>query len=153
MKTLAAGLAGLVFLGALVPASAAESLSGSARALGGGVLTLRGAKVRLAGLAALPAGEICKGEDEARPCREVAKRALAGLVAGREITCRLDRKVGHGSFEGTCRSAGRGDLGAALLHDGLALARRSASAPYRAVEAEARSAGRGIWAEGRRLMQ
>lgn len=145
MKALAAGLAGLVFLGALAQASAAESLSGSGHAFSGSVVIVRGAKLRLSGLAALPAGELCPEAGETRPCHELARRALDGLVTGQEVTCRLDRKVGHGSFEGTCRTAESGDLGAALIRGGWARVRQSAGAPYRAAEAEARSAGRGVW--------
>jgi endonuclease YncB( thermonuclease family) len=145
MKISSLALAGLLVLGAVMPARATESLSGSARALAGDVVILRGAKVRLAGLAALPAGKLCPAGTGTGPCREVAKRMLGDLLAGQEVTCRLDRKVGHGSFEGRCRSVEHGDLGAALLRDGWALARTSASAPYRAAAAEARSAGRGIW--------
>ncbi len=145
MKTRAAGLVALLLLAAGPPVTAAESVSGSGRALSGGVLIVRGAKVRLSGLAALPAGALCPAVERARPCRAVAQRALGGLVAGREITCRLERKVGHGSFEGTCRTAESGDLGAALVRAGWARVGTSAGAPYRAAQTAARAAGRGFW--------
>ena len=132
----------------LAPASgqAGDSLSGAARAFTGEIVNLHGAKVRLAGIEAPRAGQICRDAAGEADCAEAARQALDELLDGQAVTCRLLEKVGHGSFIGTCAPADGGDIGEAMLRAGWARARPSASAAYKALEAEARKARRGLWA-------
>lgn len=128
------------------PPRAEEVLSGSARAFAAEVIILRGAKIRLAGVVA-PAEGSCVDSHSGLSCPERAKQALNELLRGQSITCRLERKVGHGSFLGTCNVAGIGDLGARLVQAGWATAGPGGGAPrYSGQEAEARAAKRGLWA-------
>ena len=84
----------------------------------------------------------CAGRSLA--CGDAARRALADLIAGREVSCTPvgqshDRSVAH------CTAQGR-DLSEAMVRRPRARARPAQPRPVRAAEREAREAKRGLWA-------
>ena len=107
----------------------------------GDSFVLEGAGVRLAGLDAPERDQTCQDADGKEwPCGRVAERRLRDLLESR-VTCtplgwdRYDRVLAR------CTAAAI-DIGGALVAEGLAVS----TGGYGAEEADARAAGRGLWA-------
>jgi endonuclease YncB( thermonuclease family) len=122
-------------------------LTGRARAVDGDSLDIAGERVRLMGIDAPELHQTCRdAADDDYACGRAAAQALAGLIAGRSVTCtpldhdRYDRDVVR------CTVDGR-DLGEAMVRAGHAveLARFSHGA-YTEAQRDARAARRGLWA-------
>lgn len=131
---------------AAAPAASAEGISGAARAFRGDIVIIKGTKVALFGLSAPTDGESCAVDAGTVPCADAARDALAALLAPGPVTCDYVRKTGHGAYQGRCRDADTPDIGLALLSAGWARTDAEAPADYRAAEADAKSAQRGLWA-------
>jgi endonuclease YncB( thermonuclease family) len=78
-------------------------------------------------------------------CGREARRALARLVAGRELSCQELDEDRYGRKVVRCRDEGR-DIGRAMVREGWAIAYLRHSADYVADETAARAAKRGLWA-------
>jgi endonuclease YncB( thermonuclease family) len=104
--------------------------------------------VRLDGVVAPRRGKDCHAgnaaEGKAVDCGGAAADALAGLVRGRDVECRLNGRDREGFPQGICL-AGRSELNRALVAEGWA---RALGTRLAAEEAAARSARRGLWREG-----
>ena len=112
----------------------------------GETLRLKDTVVRLQGLAAPPRGLSCHAADGGvNDCGAASADALASLVRGRQIACRLNGRDPAGLAQGICEAAGT-ELNRALVLAGWARA-LDASGMNRA-EAEARQARRGLWHDG-----
>jgi len=113
----------------------------------GETLVLNETIIRLDGIAAPPRGQICRTPDGGQTdCGAEAAAALATLVRGRDITCRLVGRDREGFPRAICR-AGEQELNRALVAAGWARAR--ADMPGLAPEeATARATGRGLWRAG-----
>ncbi len=93
--------------------------------------------VRLSGVAAPERGTPCGSVD----CGTAAANALAGLIAGHGVDCRIDGHDRLGRPLGICQASGI-ELNQALVHDGWA---HAINASLRASEDDARQARRGLW--------
>lgn len=122
-----------------------QEVAGAGRAFAADIVIVRGAKIRLAGYRLPAADEVCVQDQAAVPCVEAALEGLRGLLEGGPVTCVLEKKVGHGSYQGSCRFADGADLGEALVQRGLVRAAGSGDGRYAAAEAVARAARRGVW--------
>lgn len=145
------GLAGLVLLllglqwlqqrytpsGGAVPI---EPVRGHARLVDGDSFFLGGEEVRLVGIDAPEGRQRCTRAGQSWPCGEEARRQLARLIGGREITCRSVERDQHGRLLGVC-FVGAQELNREMVASGLALAYGN----YEKEEATARSARRGLW--------
>jgi endonuclease YncB( thermonuclease family) len=121
--------------------------AGEVRVVDGDTLRLGDRTLRLSGVEAPPRGERCadatgRGHD----CGAAAAEALARLVAGHDLVCRVEGRDRFGRGFGQC-AAGQVDVNAALVAGGFALAQRGQSA-LEAAEGAARQGGRGLWAPG-----
>jgi len=122
----------------VVRAQAAE-----VRVLDGETLRLGTHLLRLAAIAAPERGRVCRDSSgQSYDCGAAAAEALARLVAGRGVECRIQGQDRLGRDLGLCRAAGV-ELNASLVAEGWALADAGALAP---LEATARQSGRGLWA-------
>ena len=155
-----AGLAGTVF-GAIIMLFAMPTdlfgrvppLAGTINAapeqvavVDGETLRLQDTVIRLQGLAAPPRGLSCQaGDGSVTDCGAASATALASLVRGHRVACRLNGRDPSGLAQGRCEAAGT-DLNQALVSAGWARA-LDASGMGR-VEAEARDAHRGLWSNG-----
>ncbi|MDE2197661.1 MAG: thermonuclease family protein [Rhodospirillales bacterium] len=115
----------------------------------GQTLVLHRTVVRLAGIAAPSRGTQCRlpglaGSAATQDCGAAAAAALASLVRGHDIACRLDGRDGEGFARGRCEADGTG-LNRTLVEQGWARARGAGLAP---AEREARAAKRGLWRGG-----
>jgi len=134
------------------------------RVVDGETLRLRDRTLRLLGLDAPARGTRCgaaaRGAAEsAFDCGAASAAALARLIGERTVTCRLQGqdRVGHalGVCEAQAATAARApaaaepvDLNLAMVAEGWAVAEGGALPALLPAEAEARRAGRGLWAGG-----
>ena len=143
---------------AVAPPSAGLIVAGPAAVavVDGGTLRLRETVVRLAGVEAPTRGRACRAASGASTdCGRAAADALARLVEGRTVACRLDGRDPHGLPIGNCDAAGDrggaedggGGVNRAIVAAGWA---RASSGPIDLVpeESDARSARRGMWRDG-----
>ena len=111
----------------------------------GETLLLRETVIRLLGVAAPGRGQACRA-NPATDCGAAAADALAALVRGQAVECRLNGRDQEGFALGLCEAAGV-ELNRAVVAAGWARARRE-SPDFSAEEADARAAKRGLWAGG-----
>ena len=112
----------------------------------GETLRLQDTVIRLQGLAAPPRGFSCRVSDgSVSDCGDAAATALAALVRGHRVACRLNGRDPAGLAQGRCEAAGT-DLNRALVMAGWARALDTSGMSE--AESEARSAGRGLWRDG-----
>lgn len=120
----------------------ARTLIGAARAIDGDSLRLAGEELRLQGLDAPEYRQSCTDRSgRAVDCGRVSRRALEMLLARGIVTCEIGKVDRYGRGLAQCRQ-GEIDINATLVREGHAVAYGG----YRAEEAEAKSAGRGLWA-------
>lgn len=113
----------------------------------GETLLLHETVVRLQGIAAPQRGQSCHAADGAvTDCGGASTDALAALVRGHEVTCRLNGRDHEGFPRGLCEANGT-ELNRALVVAGWARARDENSA-LMADELTARSNRRGLWRSG-----
>ncbi|MFG1431858.1 thermonuclease family protein [Xanthobacter sp. V2C-8] len=129
------------------------ALSGAARAVDGDTLELDGRRIRLEGIDAPELHQTCGREDGGAavswPCGTAARTALAELARGGPLTCATRRNDAYGRALARCTTRSPGadteiDLGAEMVRRGLAVSYGRHG--YTAEEAQARAAGRGLWA-------
>ena len=123
-------------------------ISGAARVADVVSLSVLGRAVRLFGVRAPQAGDLCPSSEQAapRPCSEAARAALAvRLAANADIVCRVPPGQRAPVPAAVCHDATGADLGGLLVAEGFALADPTQSYDYFAAEAAARQLRRGLW--------
>lgn len=109
-----------------------------------------GTDYRLYGIDAFEAGQTCMGANgQPYGCGGGAREALAAIINGRQVSCVRVKRDG-GRLIGNC-NAGGVDVEAEMVRSGWAFVRPDFIDGERekelcAIEAEARSAKRGLWA-------
>jgi endonuclease YncB( thermonuclease family) len=112
----------------------------------GETLRLQDTVIRLQGLAAPPRGLSCRASDgSVTDCGAASATALASLVRGHRVACRLNGRDPTGLAQGRCEAAGT-DLNRELVTAGWA--RALGTSGMGAAESEAREARRGLWRNG-----
>lgn len=119
-------------------------LTGTAHAVDGDTLDLRGQRVRLFGVDAPEQDQPCGPRGKVWPCGKRAAQDLAGLIAGKTLRCTARDTDRYGRIVAICEAEGV-DLGRAMVRSGMALAYRRYSQRYVGDEAAARSAKAGLW--------
>jgi endonuclease YncB( thermonuclease family) len=115
------------------------------RVVDGDTLRLGDRTLRLSGIEAPARGLRCTdGEGRGFDCGAAAAEALARLVAGRDLVCRVHGRDRFGRALGAC-STGTADVNASLVDGGWARASET-SGGLAASEATARAERRGLWA-------
>jgi endonuclease YncB( thermonuclease family) len=117
-----------------------EMIVGGARAIDGDSLVVLGREMRLKGLDAPEARQLCSLAGQSIPCGRQAMQALQRWLARGPVTCIGHETDRYGRLLVTCRVNGA-DIGADLVRNGAAVAFGS----YAAEESEARAAYRGLW--------
>src|SRR6266851_3864745 len=128
--------------------TAVTRISGAARVADVVSLSVLGRAVRLFGVRAPQAGDLCPSSEQAapRPCSEAARGALAArLAANDDIVCRVPPGQRAPVPAAVCHDATGADLGLLLVAEGFALADPTQSYDYFAAEAAARQLRRGLW--------
>jgi endonuclease YncB( thermonuclease family) len=120
----------------------ARSLIGAAQVIDGDSLRLNGEELRLEGLDAPEYRQTCTDKAGRQvACGRDARRALAAMLERGLVTCEIGKIDRYGRGLARCRQ-GETDINATMVRQGQAVAYGS----YRSEEAEAKAAGRGVWA-------
>ncbi len=115
----------------------------------GETLVLNETIIRLDGITAPLRGQACHGDNgtgddgTGTDCGGAATAALASLVRGRDVECRLNGRDRDGFARGICTAAGQ-ELNRTLVATGWARARADMPG-LNADEAAAKAAHRGLW--------
>ncbi len=110
-------------------------------------LEITGRRVRLQGLDAPEAAQICRQAGGQRyRCGDRATEALRTRIGGGAVRCTIEGYDRYNRILSTCYTEDGTDLNAWLVRQGYALAYRRYSTKYVADEAHAKSGRRGIWA-------
>jgi endonuclease YncB( thermonuclease family) len=120
---------------------AGPPLTGRAAVTDGDTLRLGGQRVRLTGLDAPELDQTCvDAGGKEWPCGTRARQFLADLLKTGEVTCQRSGRDAYRRVLATCMMDSE-DIGAKIVATGWAVA----DFRYGAEEAQARTAGRGIW--------
>lgn len=114
------------------------------RIVDGDTLDVAGIRYRLNGIDAPEAGQRCDAPSGNWPCGKAAISKLAELAEDKALRCVARSEDGYGRVIATCYD-GDVDIGAEMVRSGFAWAFVKYSEAYVTHEAEARSAGSGIW--------
>jgi endonuclease YncB( thermonuclease family) len=137
--------AALIYIAVLAEPTKAETWSGIASVIDGDTLDIHGVRIRLEGIDAPEASQLCYDERQtAWRCGQVAARALDEFIIRKTVHCETHSKDRYGRYIATCYFGGT-DLSAALVSSGLAVAYRKYSNRYVLEEENARAANVGIW--------
>lgn len=141
MKAIVCGMVGFALLMGS-PAQAGD-WTGLARVVDGDTLEIGGTRLRLAGIDAAEAAQICVGPGAvAYDCGREAAAELARLIGGQEVRCSGTGTDPQRLPLVTCR-AGQTDLNAEMVRSGWAVTFQARD--YQRLEDEARTARRGLW--------
>lgn len=117
-----------------------QVLAGPFVVVDGDTLSLAGERLRLRGLDAPELKQSCGNSERPWPCGQAARTRLAELV-GADTTCRGAERDRYRRLLVSCRT-GEQDPAALMVREGLAVSYGG----YGLEEAQARLAGRGLWA-------
>jgi endonuclease YncB( thermonuclease family) len=126
-----------------VPAAFAD-VTGEAKIIDGDTIEVAGERVRLHGIDAPETRQTCDVAGIGWACGKNATASLVSAVAGREVTCKGNKRDRYGRLIAVCY-VGAEDLNGRMVRDGWALAYRTYTSDYVGQESEARSDGSGIW--------
>lgn len=135
----------LLAVPAVADAGRAQVMTGQALVLDGDTILLDLEKIRLIGLDAPELRQTCVRDGVEWPCGVAARDALATRIEGVTLTCDLSGRLSYGRALAVCR-AGRVDIGAWLVEQGLAVTDSRFPTTYHPAEDRARLARRGVWA-------
>jgi endonuclease YncB( thermonuclease family) len=125
--------------------AAGNSIEGRAVALAGDKLKIGTTLVTLSGIEAPVSGQTCTMPNaRSWRCDVAAKAALARLADAGPVACKLSGADSLGGRIASCR-VGERDLGAELVRGGHVFSDTGLFSAYATLEAEARSAKRGVW--------
>jgi endonuclease YncB( thermonuclease family) len=132
----------LVFASLVFAGAAEDGVKGEAQVRDAVTLALAGARFRLSSIVPVE-GKPCGGRD----CAEYAAESLGPELAGHEVTCTKERRLGHGFFLARCTRDDGTDIATIILGKGLAAAEANAPPSYREAADKAKAEKKGLWAE------
>ena len=129
-----------------ISSAAADLIVGPASAINGDTLEINGQDVRLFGIVAPDARQICEDAGgQPFPCGQKAARVLEARMAGGVVTCEPKDVDRDGYTVAVCRVFGE-DLSAWMVGLGWAVAFRTYSTRYVPAEELAQKRRSGLWA-------
>ena len=134
-----------VFIALFLTGQAEADVTGRARVIDGDTLEIAAQRIRLHGIDALEARQFCRGKDGAWPCGAEATKALRSMIRNAAVSCIEHDRDRYGRIVAVC-IVGDGDLNAAMVRRGWALAYRQYSVDYVRAETAARATRTGLWA-------
>lgn len=131
--------------GIILAAAVGAQIIGGASAVDGDTLDVSGERVRLAGIDAPEANQPCYRNGHAWPCGHAAEDALATMLAGEQVKCRITTKDQYGRWIGFCSVNGV-LLNRWLVLNGWAMDwPRYSDGRFADEQAKAKARGAGIW--------
>ena len=122
-----------------------SAVTGFARVVDGDTIAVGEARIRLEGIDAPESAQTCgRRWAGSWPCGADATSHLEKLIGGRPVSCEPRGLDKYGRTLAVCFVAGR-DINAQMVRDGYAWAFVKYSRSYVSEEAQARTAGVGIW--------
>jgi endonuclease YncB( thermonuclease family) len=135
---------GLVLL-LVLPFAAAADIVGTTRVIDGDTLAVNGQRIRLHGIDAPEAQQLCRLDGKSWQCGRRATRALSGKIDNRSVRCQKRDQDRYGRIVASCMVAAD-DLGGWMVLQGWAVAYVYYSHEYMGAERLARADRRGVWA-------
>lgn len=135
-------LCALVAIALYVIDRRSTTVAGVATVIDGDSLRIDGVAIRLEGIDTPELQQICEAHGESYRCGDAARRELARLVDGADVTCGVVGRDRYRRSLARCE-AGGDDVGASLVRRGFAVAYGKA---YGREEAQARRDKAGLWA-------
>ena len=126
--------------------AAATRFTARVEVVDGDTLAMGSDRLRIHGIDAPETGQSCERAGRIYDCGEAARSAIAGVLGRGIVSCEQLDTDRFGRRIVRCHDDRGRDIGAELVRQGWALAFRRFSTDYIAQEAEARTAGRGLWA-------
>lgn len=124
----------------------AGALEGRAQVVDGDTLQIRDQRVRLWGVDAPDAQQICQLDGKPWSCGEAARRALSAYVAQRKVRCEVMSPQDDRADRRARCQVGQHDLNQWLVQEGWALDDESrGDRTYAQTQTGAALAGRGLW--------
>jgi endonuclease YncB( thermonuclease family) len=133
-------------LASLPPGLARAQVGGTPRIIDGATLEIAGQRFRLHGIAVPALDQVCRRANQDYPCGQVARAVLWDLISGLDVSCLPVPAAAQAGdpIPATC-AAGGTELNRSMVEAGWALADRTVSEGYVALEADAEAARRGLW--------
>jgi endonuclease YncB( thermonuclease family) len=114
---------------------------GAAYVIDGDTLALGAQRIRMRGIDAPEASQVCHRNGAEYPCGSLSRQSLIGLIAGDPVSCTGWQHDRYGRLLGDCMAGGK-DLSRAQVKAGWAIA----YGDYDGEEAVARAGRSGLWA-------
>ena len=124
--------------------SSPEGLAGIASVIDGDTLDVAGSRIRLYGIDAPEAGQLCSANGATYECGDASTSYLTNILGQSEVACVTQDTDRYGRTIATC-SVNGSDIGALMVTSGWALAYRRYDDVYIPYETEAKNARRGMW--------
>ena len=129
----------------LAGSALAGDITGAARPIDGDTIEVAGQRIRLAAIDAPERSQTCTGVGgETYECGRDAAATLAAMIRDQLVTCVPQSRDRYGRTVATCSTAA-GDIGAAMVRAGWAVAYRRYGHQYVGDEEAARVERRGMW--------
>ena len=131
----------------LISAAALADITGKPRIIDGDTIEIAGQRIRIHGIDAPEAKQICRDQRGEWRCGFESTNALAFFIAKNWVKC-VQRDIDrYGRVVAICYAGGIGgpDIGEQIVREGWALAYRRFSTDYVDEEDEARANRRGLW--------
>jgi endonuclease YncB( thermonuclease family) len=122
----------------------AETRSGSAEVIDGDTIEIQGKRIRLFGIDAPEASQLCYRGAESWACGEASADLLRSLIGTSALTCNGHEIDQYGRLVAVCTAAGM-DVGKLMVAQGWAIAFRRYSDNYVADQARAQAGKLGMW--------
>jgi endonuclease YncB( thermonuclease family) len=123
----------------------AATVSGPAEVVDGDTLEIKGKRIRLFGIDAPEAAQLCYRGAQEWACGHTSADELRVMIGAHELTCNGHEVDQFGRLVAVCTLAGR-DLGKLMVAEGWAIAFRRYGDNYVPDEVSARASKAGLWA-------
>lgn len=131
-------------LALVLPQESGAEIAGPATVVDGDTLTVAGSRIRLHGVDAPEASQVCTRDGLPWRCGADVTEALRQFLRGKQVACTPIERDRFRRIVARCRAGGE-DIGAWLVREGLAVAYTDFSWRYLPHEWQARWEGRGLW--------
>jgi endonuclease YncB( thermonuclease family) len=135
----------IILISCITPAFG--DVTGKPRIIDGDTIDIAGQRIRLHGMDAPEADQVCEVDGKPWRCGKEATWALANIIGRTWVTCVERDKDRYGRIVAVCMVGGPLglDVGSRMVSEGWALAYRRYSKDYVEAEDAAKEAGNGLW--------